>query len=212
MGYALSADTQEDYESAAPVRQAFTTGLPMRGYPPKPVRNLSALDRGGKNVADSSSPVRNGPAVVLPSQTHISPRDAVGSKAHGQRTFHLRLVSDATSETVLAWRAPAWCNSKACSSRSTTSSLIRTPGRSTRSSPASTPPRPDALHPGQSRTRVLVHDHCRRLPLPCVRVLDPVMSVLAVHFHPMKSSRQASSTSSTKTTRPHRRHELRPGA
>jgi [pyruvate, water dikinase]-phosphate phosphotransferase / [pyruvate, water dikinase] kinase len=31
--------------------------------------------------------------------------------------------------------------------------------------------------------RDLVRDHCRRLQLPCVGVLDQAMSVLAVHFH-----------------------------
>ncbi len=31
--------------------------------------------------------------------------------------------------------------------------------------------------------RDVVRDHCRRLQLPCVGVLDQAMSVLAVHFH-----------------------------
>jgi [pyruvate, water dikinase]-phosphate phosphotransferase / [pyruvate, water dikinase] kinase len=100
------------------------------------------------------------------------------------RNFHVHLVSDSTGETVSSVARACLVQYEGVFVQEHVWSLVRTPGQMEKVMQAVERDRGPVLYTlVDPELRDLVRDHCRRLQLPCVGVLDQVMSVLAVHFH-----------------------------
>ena len=104
-------------------------------------------------------------------------RGFCGVKQHvANRNFHVHLVSDSTGETVSSVARACLVQYEGIFVQEHVWSLIRTPGQMDKVMQAVERDRGPVVY-------TLVRDHCRKLQLPCVGVLDQAMSVLAVHFH-----------------------------
>ena len=105
---------------------------------------------------------------------------------HGvaNRNFHVHLVSDSTGETVSSVARACLVQYEGIFVQEHVWSLVRTRGQMEKVVQAVERDRGPVLYTLVDQDlRDLVRDHCRRLQLPCVGVLDQAMSVLAVHFH-----------------------------
>src|SRR3979409_408223 len=100
------------------------------------------------------------------------------------RNFHVHLVSDSTGETVSSGARACLGQYEGIFVQEHVWSLVRTRGQLDKVMQAVERDRGPVLYTlVDQELRDLVRDHCRRLQLPCVGVLDQAMSVLAVHFH-----------------------------
>ena len=100
------------------------------------------------------------------------------------RNFHVHLVSDSTGETVSSVARACLVQYEGVFVQEHVWSLVRTKGQMEKVMQSVERDRGPVLYTlVDPDLRDLVRDHCRRLQLPCVGVLDQVMSVLAVHFH-----------------------------
>jgi len=100
------------------------------------------------------------------------------------RNFHVHLVSDSTGETVSSVARACLVQYEGVFVQEHIWSLVRTRGQLDKVIQAVEQNRGPVLYTlVDPELRDLVRDHCRRLQLPCVGVLDQAMSVLAVHFH-----------------------------
>ena len=100
------------------------------------------------------------------------------------RNFHVHLVSDSTGETVSSVARACLVQYEGIFVQEHVWSLVRTKGQMDKVMQAVERDRGPVLYTlVDQELRDLVRDHCRRLQLPCVGVLDQAMSVLAVHFH-----------------------------
>jgi regulator of PEP synthase PpsR (kinase-PPPase family) len=100
------------------------------------------------------------------------------------RNFHVHLVSDSTGETVSSVARACLVQYEGIFVQEHIWSLVRTRGQLDKVIQAIERDRGPVLYTlVDQELRDLVRDHCRRLQLPCVGVLDQVMSMLAVHFH-----------------------------
>ena len=100
------------------------------------------------------------------------------------RNFHVHLVSDSTGETVSSAARACLVQYEGIFVQEHVWSLVRTKGQMEKVMQAVERDRGPVLYTlVDPELRDCVRDHCRRLQLPCVGVLDQVMSVLAVHFH-----------------------------
>lgn len=95
------------------------------------------------------------------------------------KSFHLHLVSDATGETINSVARACLVQFEEIEPIEHTWSLIRTPGQMEKILMAI------AAHPGpvlftmvNEQLRTLLQDGCRRLQVPCIPVLDPVIGAL----------------------------------
>jgi regulator of PEP synthase PpsR (kinase-PPPase family) len=105
-------------------------------------------------------------------------------KIVANRNFHVHLVSDSTGETVSSVARACLVQYEGIFVQEHVWSLIRTPGQMEKVMQAVERDRGPVLYTlVDPELRDSVRDHCRRLQLPCVGVLDQAMSVLAVHFH-----------------------------
>ena len=100
------------------------------------------------------------------------------------RNFHVHLVSDSTGETVSSVARACLVQYEGIFVQEHVWSLVRTRGQMEKVMQAVERNRGPVLYTlVDPDLRDVVRDHCRRLQLPCVGVLDQAMSVLAVHFH-----------------------------
>ena len=100
------------------------------------------------------------------------------------RNFHIHLVSDSTGETVQSVARACLVQYEGVFVQEHVWSLVRSRGQMEKVMQAVERDRGPVLYTlVDQELRDCVRDHCRRLQLPCVGVLDQVMSVLAVHFH-----------------------------
>lgn len=112
-------------------------------------------------------------------------RHACGVKrAVANRNFHVHLVSDSTGETVSSVARACLVQYEGIFVQEHVWSLVRSPAQMEKVMQAVERDRGPVLYTlVDPELRDVVRDHCRRLQLPCVGVLDQAMSVLAVHFH-----------------------------
>ena len=100
------------------------------------------------------------------------------------RNFHVHLVSDSTGETVSSVARACLVQYEGIFVQEHVWSLVRTKGQMEKVMVEVERNRGPVLYTlVDPELRDCVRDHCRKLQLPCVGVLDQVMSVLAVHFH-----------------------------
>lgn len=100
------------------------------------------------------------------------------------RNFHVHLVSDSTGETVSSVARACLVQYEGIFVQEHVWSLVRSPAQMEKVMQAVERDRGPVLYTlVDPELRDVVRDHCRRLQLPCVGVLDQAMSVLAVHFH-----------------------------
>jgi len=100
------------------------------------------------------------------------------------RNFHVHLVSDSTGETVSSVARACLVQYEGIYVQEHVWSLVRTPGQIDKIMQAVERDRGPVLYTlVDQELRDAVREHCRRLQLPCVGVLDQAMSILAVHFH-----------------------------
>jgi len=99
------------------------------------------------------------------------------------RTFHLHLVSDATGETINSVARACLVQFEGIEPNEHAWSLIRTPGQMEKVIAGI------AAHPGpvlftivNEQLRTLLQDGCRRLQVPCIPVLDPVIAALGTYL------------------------------
>ena len=99
------------------------------------------------------------------------------------RTFHLHLVSDATGETINSVARACLVQFEGIEPNEHAWSLIRTPGQMEKVLAGI------AAHPGpvlftmvNEQLRALLQDGCRRLQVPCIPVLDPVIGALGTYL------------------------------
>ena len=125
------------------------------------------------------------PVPVLPRAIlHFSPGRCGVEKTVANRNFHVHLVSDSTGETVSSVARACLVQYEGVFVQEHVWSLVRTKGQMDKVMQAVERDRGPVLYTlVDPELRDLVRDHCRRLQLPCVGVLDQAMSVLAVHFH-----------------------------
>jgi len=102
---------------------------------------------------------------------------------HQTRPFHLHLVSDATGETINSVARACLVQFEGIEPSEHTWSLIRTPGQMDKVIAGI------AAHPGpvlftmvNEQLRTLLQDGCRRLQVPCIPVLDPVIAALGTYL------------------------------
>jgi [pyruvate, water dikinase]-phosphate phosphotransferase / [pyruvate, water dikinase] kinase len=115
---------------------------------------------------------------------HFSPGRCGVEKTVANRNFHVHLVSDSTGETVSSVARACLVQYEGVFVQEHVWSLVRTKGQMDKVMQAVERDRGPVLYTlVDPELRDLVRDHCRRLQLPCVGVLDQAMSVLAVHFH-----------------------------
>ena len=100
-----------------------------------------------------------------------------------RKNFHLHLVSDATGETINSVARACLVQFEGIEPVEHTWSLIRTPGQMEKVIGGI------AAHPGpvlftmvNDQLRTLLQDGCRRLQLPCIPVLDPVIGALGSYL------------------------------
>src|SRR5690348_16311559 len=99
------------------------------------------------------------------------------------RNFHVYLVSDSTGETVSSVARAFLVQYEGIFVQEHVWSLVRTRGQMEKLMQAIERDRGLVLYTLVDPELLdWVREHCRRLQLPCVGVLDQVMSVLAVHF------------------------------
>ncbi len=100
------------------------------------------------------------------------------------RNFHVHLVSDSTGETVSSVARACLVQYEGIFVHEHVWSLVRTRGQIDKIMQAVERDRGPILYTLVDQDlREAVREHCRRLQLPCVGVLDQSMSVLAQHFH-----------------------------
>ena len=100
------------------------------------------------------------------------------------RNFHVHLVSDSTGETVSSVARACLVQYEGIFVQEHVWSLVRTRGQMEKVMQAVERNRGPVLYTlVDPDLRDVLRDHCRRLQLPSVGVLDQVMNVLAVHFH-----------------------------
>jgi hypothetical protein len=105
-------------------------------------------------------------------------------QAVANRNFHVHLVSDSTGETVSSVARACLVQYEGIFVQEHVWSLVRSPAQMEKVMQAVERDRGPVLYTlVDPELRDVVRDHCRRLQLPCVGVLDQAMSVLAVHFH-----------------------------
>jgi len=99
------------------------------------------------------------------------------------RNFHVHLVSDSTGETVTSAARACLVQFEGIFVNEHVWSLVRTPGQIDKVSSAIEQNRGPVLYTlVDDELRSRLREHCRRLQLPCIGVLDPIMSMLSVHF------------------------------
>ena len=103
--------------------------------------------------------------------------------ASEQKSFHLHLVSDATGETINSVARACLVQFEGIEPNEHAWSLIRTPGQMEKVLAGI------AAHPGpvlftlvNEQLRALLQDGCRRLQVPCIPVLDPVIAALGTYL------------------------------
>jgi regulator of PEP synthase PpsR (kinase-PPPase family) len=100
------------------------------------------------------------------------------------RNFHVHLVSDSTGETVTSVARACLVQFEGVFVTEHTWPLIRTVGQIDKVAGAIELNRGPVLYTlVDPELRDRLREHCRRLQLPCVGVLDQAMSMLGVHFH-----------------------------
>src|SRR5260370_11237505 len=115
---------------------------------------------------------------------HFSQAVCGVKKPVANRHLHVHLVSDSTGETVSSLARACLVQYEGIFVQEHIWSLVRTRGQLDKVIQAIERDRGPVLYTlVDQELRDLVRDHCRRLQLPCVGVLDQVMSMLAVHFH-----------------------------
>jgi len=99
------------------------------------------------------------------------------------RSFDLHLVSDATGETINSVARACLVQFEGIEPNEHAWSLIRTPGQMEKVLAGI------AAHPGpvlftlvNEQLRALLQDGCRRLQVPCIPVLDPVIAALGTYL------------------------------
>jgi [pyruvate, water dikinase]-phosphate phosphotransferase / [pyruvate, water dikinase] kinase len=113
------------------------------------------------------------------------------------RSFHLHLVSDATGETINSMARACLVQFEGIEPIEHTWSLIRTPGQMEKVlSAIGASPGPVLFTMVNEQLRTLLQEGCRRLQLPCIPVLDPVIGALGSYLGMQSSGR------------PGRQHEL----
>lgn len=99
------------------------------------------------------------------------------------RNFHLHLVSDSTGETVTAVARACLVQFEGIFVNEHVWSLVRTPGQIDKIASAIEQSRGAVLYTlVDTELRDRLREHCRRMQLPCIGVLDQAMSLLGVHF------------------------------
>lgn len=99
------------------------------------------------------------------------------------RNFHVHLVSDSTGETVTSAARACLVQFEGIFVNEHVWSLIRTPGQIDKVAAAIEQNRGPVLYTlVDEALRARLREHCRRMQLPCVGVLDQIMSMLSVHF------------------------------
>ncbi len=115
---------------------------------------------------------------------HFSRPPCGVERAVANRNFHVHLVSDSTGETVSSVARACLVQYEGIFVQEHVWSLVRSPAQMEKVMQAVERDRGPVLYTlVDPDLRDVVRDHCRRLQLPCVGVLDQAMSVLAVHFH-----------------------------
>ena len=100
------------------------------------------------------------------------------------RNFHVHLVSDSTGETVSSVARACLVQYEGIYVHEHVWSLVRTRGQLDKIMQVIERDRGPILYTLVDQDlREAVRNHCRRLQLPCVGVLDQAMSTLSVHFH-----------------------------
>ena len=130
------------------------------------------------------------------------------------RNFHVHLVSDSTGETVSSVARACLVQYEGIFVQEHVWSLVRTKGQMDKVMQAVERDRGPVLYTlVDQELRDVVRDHCRRLQLPCVGVLDQAMSVLADPF-PLQERAVARPAAPARRGlfRSHRRDALHPGA
>jgi regulator of PEP synthase PpsR (kinase-PPPase family) len=113
------------------------------------------------------------------------------------RSFHLHLVSDATGETINSVARACLVQFEGTEPVEHTWSLIRTPGQMEKViAGIGANPGPVLFTMVNERLRALLQEGCRRLQVPCIPVLDPVIGALGSYLGMQSSGR------------PGRQHEL----
>jgi regulator of PEP synthase PpsR (kinase-PPPase family) len=113
------------------------------------------------------------------------------------RSFHLHLVSDATGETINSMARACLVQFEGIEPVEHTWSLIRTPGQMEKVlGGIAASPGPVLFTMVNEQLRTLLQDGCRRLQVPCIPVLDPVIGALGSYLGMQSSGR------------PGRQHEL----
>jgi regulator of PEP synthase PpsR (kinase-PPPase family) len=99
-------------------------------------------------------------------------------------TYHLHLISDSTGETVNAVARACLVQFEAVQVNEHLWSLVRTPKQIDRIADSiAAMPGPVIFTLIDNELKQTLVDHCRRLQVPCIPVLDPVMSTLTGYFH-----------------------------
>src|SRR5205807_4902568 len=129
-----------------------------------------------------------GRVIAIPNSPRAIPRFSRAtcgvSCVVANRNFHVHLLSDSTGETVSSVARACLVQYEGIFVQEHVWSLVRTRGQLDKVMQAVERDRGPVLYTlVDQELRDLVRDHCRRLQLPCVGVLDQAMSVLAVHFH-----------------------------
>ena len=139
--------------------------------------------RVGSRIGRSGRRSRSIPAMPSPIP-RFSRGDCGVKRTVANRNFHVHLVSDSTGETVSSVARACLVQFEGIFVQEHVWSLVRTRGQMEKVVQAVERDRGPVLYTLVDQDlRDLVRDHCRRLQLPCVGVLDQAMSVLAVHFH-----------------------------
>lgn len=99
------------------------------------------------------------------------------------RSFHLHLVSDATGETINSVARACLVQFEGVEPVEHVWALIRTPGQIEKVLAAiGANPGPVLFTMVNEQLRVLLQDGCRRLQIPCIPVLDPVIAALSSYL------------------------------
>ncbi|QQS14896.1 MAG: kinase/pyrophosphorylase [Rhodospirillales bacterium] len=100
------------------------------------------------------------------------------------RNFHLHLVSDSTGETVAGVARACLAQFEGVFATEHVWSLVRTTVQMDKVAGAIELNRGPVLYTlVDPELRDCLREHCRRLQLPCIGILDQAISTLGVHFH-----------------------------
>ena len=129
----------------------------------------------------------------------------------GLTRFHLHLVSDSTGDTVHSVARACLVQFEDAEAIEHIWSMVRTKAQIDRViTGVAGQSRRRPLHPGQRDAARRVQDGCRRLVVPVIPVLDPVIGALTSHLGAAEPRPARSAASARQRIfRPHRRDDLR---